>query len=136
VAVNRGIGPVANVSKPYAVALAASGEGECKMPYVVQYAHKVRFNFCGGLSRGWAAKPAISAVEPSADAESSCVLGLFQGVVAPVLVFVLWSILTLGSAIVQSQVEESAKRVLVAVNRGIGPVANVSKPYAVALAFW
>ena len=37
---------------------------------------------------------------------------------------------------VQSQVEHSAKRALVAVNRGIGPVANVGKPYAVALAFW
>ncbi len=106
------------------------------MPYVVQYTHKVRFNFCGGLSRGRAAKPVISAVEPSADAESGSVLGLFQSVVAPVLAFMLWCILTLGAAMVQSQVEESAKRALVAVNRGIGPVANVGMPYAVALAFW
>ena len=106
------------------------------MPCVVQNAHKVRCSFRGGLSRGRAAKPAISAVEPSADAESGRVLGLFQSVVAPALVFMLWCILTLGAAMVQSQVEQSAKRALVAVNRGIGPVANVGKPYAVALAFW
>ena len=106
------------------------------MPYVVQYTHKVRCSLCGGLSRGRATKSAILAVKPSTDAKSGGVLGLFQSVVALTLVLMLWCILTLGAAMVQSQVEQSAKRTLVAVNRGIGPVANVGKPYAVALAFW
>jgi len=101
------------------------------MPRFTLRTGEVRSQFCEGPSRGRPNFPARNAGTPSAQpGAQNIVHGMFRGGVALGLALMLWCFLTLAANLVESQVQDTAQRGLVAVSRALGHMAQTDTPLA------
>jgi hypothetical protein len=101
------------------------------MPRFTFRTGEVRDQFCDRPSRGRPIKPARNAGKPSADSGAhGSVHDLFRGGVAFGAALMLWCCLTLATSFAESQVQDTAKRGLVAVSRALGHMAHTDTPLA------
>jgi hypothetical protein len=122
---------MANTDNPLAEGRHHVDEGERNMPRITTRTCEVRNSFREAPSRGRPVFPARNAGMPSAsNGAFGSVHGLFRGGVALGVAFMLWCLLTLSASLVESQVQDTAQRGIVAVSRVLGHMANTDNPLA------
>jgi hypothetical protein len=101
------------------------------MPCFTLQAGEVRNQFCDGPSRERPIDPARNAGKPSVKpGAGTLVHGLFRSGVAIGGALMLWCCLNLAASVVESQVQDTAKRGLLAVSRALGHMAHTDTPLA------
>ena len=133
-AVSRSLGHMANTDTPFAERRNHTGNGECNMPRFTPRTDEVRNQFYERPSHRRPIYLALNARKLRAASvatdKSKSVHGLFRSVVAFVAALMLWCALTLTANFVESQVQDTAQRGLLAVSRSLGHMANTDTPFA------